>query len=173
MSTPSVMIRPIRRGDAANLQANCFSGNTLEEVRQQIESLLDDLAGGHTLRLVAEVDGTVVGSADLVRETHRLKRHRAEWAGVVVCGPYQGRGIARALLQETLRQAASWGIELLMVGARGGTPAEEVYRHLGFREHSRLPVGLKEVRDGKLLAFDEVMLYVVVPAFEDGPGPAR
>src|SRR5438093_552993 len=81
MSTPSVMIRPVRRGDAADLQANCFSGNTLEEVRQQIESLLDDLAGGHALRLVAEVDGTVVGSADLVRETHRLKRHRAEWAG--------------------------------------------------------------------------------------------
>ena len=172
MSTPSVMIRPVRREDAADLQANCFSGNTLEEVRQQIESFLDDPARGHALRLVAEVGGTVVGSADLVREAHRLKRHRAEWAGVVVCGPYQGRGIARALLRETLSQAASWGIELLTVGVRGGTPAEEVYRRLGFREYSRLPGGLKEVCDGRLLAYDEVMLCVVVPAFADRPGPA-
>jgi GNAT superfamily N-acetyltransferase len=167
------MIRRVRREDAADLQANCFSGNTLEEVRQQVETLLNEPALRHALRLVAEVDGSVVGSADLVRETHRLKRHRAEWAGVVVCGSHQGRGIARALLQETLRQAASWGIELLTVGVRGGTPAEEVYRRLGFREYSRLPGGLKEECDGKLLAFDEVMLYMVVPAFGDAPEPAR
>ena len=86
-----------------------------------------DFSRGHSLHLVAEVDGTVVGSANLARETHRLTRHRATWGGVVVCGHYQGRGIARALLQETLAQASSWGIELLTVGVRGGTPAEEVY----------------------------------------------
>ena len=163
MSTPSVIIRPVRREDAADLQVNCFSRNTLEEVQQQIEGLLSDFTRGHALRLVAEVAGTVVGNTDLIRETHRLKRHCAGWGGVVVCGPYQGRGIARALLQETLAQAAAWGIELLTVGVRGGTPAEEVYRRLGFREYARLPGGLKEARDGKLLVFDEVMLYMPIP----------
>ncbi|MFL5698294.1 MAG: GNAT family N-acetyltransferase [Ktedonobacteraceae bacterium] len=173
MSTPSVTIRPVHREDAADLQANCFSRNTLEEVQQQIESLLDDFARGQAMRLVAEVDGSVIGNADLIRETHRLKRHCAGWAGVVVCGPYQGHGIARALLTETLPQAASWNIELLTVGVRGGTPAEEVYRRLGFRQYARLPGGLKEARDNQLFVFDEVMLYMPVTATASRPGPAH
>lgn len=164
MPTPSVIIRPVRREDAADLQTNCFSRNTLTEVRQQIESNLTSMAEDQWFHLVAEVDGTVVGSAELKRETHRLLRHRAEWTGVVVSGQYQKRGLARALLQETLVQAATWGIELLTVGVRGGTPAEEVYHHLGFQEYARLPGGFKEVRDGELLVFDEVMLYILVPA---------
>lgn len=173
MSTPSVTIRPVRREDAADLQANCFSRNTLEEVQQQIENLLDDFTRCQALRLVAEVEGTVAGNADLIRETHRMKRHCAEWAGVVVGGPYQGRGIARALLTETLVQAATWGIELLTVGVRGGTAAEGVYRRLGFREYARLPGGLKEAREGQLLVFDEVMLYMPVPATATRPSPAH
>jgi len=164
MPTSSVIIRPVRREDAADLQANCFSRNTLEDVQQQIEGSLAGMANGQWLHLVAEVDGIVVGSAELRRETHRLLRHRAEWTGVVVCGPYQGRGIAHTLLQETLAQAATWGIELLTVGVRGGTPAEEVYHRLGFREYAGLPGGFKEVGDGELLVFDDVSLYLPVPA---------
>ncbi len=164
MSTSSVLIRPVHREDAADLQANCFSRNTLSEVQQQIENSLANMAHDLWLHLVAEVEGIVVGSAELKRETQRLRRHRAEWTGVVVCGWYQRRGIARALLMETLAQAAAWGIELLTVGVRGGTPAEEVYHRLGFREYARLPNGFKEVRDGQLLVFDDVALYLPVPA---------
>jgi hypothetical protein len=40
MSTSSVMICPVRREDAADLQTNCFSRNTLEEVQQHIEGSL-------------------------------------------------------------------------------------------------------------------------------------
>jgi ribosomal protein S18 acetylase RimI-like enzyme len=167
MPSISVAIRPVRREDAADLQANCFSRNTVEELRRQIDSLLDAFRRGQALRLVADAGGTVVGSADLTRETHRMMQHRADWGGVVVSGDYQGRGIARALLQETLTLAAAWGIELLTVGVRGGTPAEEVYRRLGFQEYARLPGGLKEERDGKVLVFDEAMLYIPVAKHAD------
>ena len=109
---------------------------------------------------------------ELKRETHHLLSHRAEWTGVVVCGQYQGRGIAGALLTETPAQAATWGIELLTVWVCGGTPAEEVYHRLGFCEYARLPGGFKEVRDGELLTFDDVSLYLPVPALADRPGPA-
>jgi hypothetical protein len=48
MSTPSIIIRPVRREDTWDLQANCFSRNTLEEVRRQIEGLLPGiLRPGH------------------------------------------------------------------------------------------------------------------------------
>jgi GNAT superfamily N-acetyltransferase len=171
MSTPSVIIRPVRREDATDLQINCFSQNRLIEVQQQIEGLLADFARGQALRLVAEVDGSVFGSADLLHETHRLKRHRATWGGVVVCGNFQGIGIARALLQETLTQAATWDIKLLTVGVRGGTSAEGVYRRLGFLEYARLPAGFKEEREGSLLVCDDVCHYLPVPALADRPRP--
>lgn len=167
MARSSVLIRRVRREDAPDLQANCFSRNRLDDVQQQIERSLAGMAENRWLHLVAEVDGTVVGSAELRRETHRLLSHPAEWTGVVVCGLYQGRGIARALLTKTLAQAASWGIEIVTVGVRGGTPAEEVYQHLGFREYARLPGGFKEVRDGEVLMFDEVSLYLLAPAPTD------
>ncbi len=38
-ATSSVIIRPVRGEDTADLQANCFSRNTLEEVQQQKEKL--------------------------------------------------------------------------------------------------------------------------------------
>src|SRR5215469_4970549 len=62
MTTFSVLIRPVRREDASDLQTNCFSRNTLEEVQQQIESSLAGMANGQGVHLVAEVDGMVVGS---------------------------------------------------------------------------------------------------------------
>lgn len=171
MSLPSVIIRLVRREDAVDLQTNCFSRNTLEEVQQQIEESLASMADGQWLHLVAQVDAMVVGSAELKRETHRLLSHRAEWTGVVVCGFYQGRGLARALLQKTLEEATTRGIELLTVGVRGGTPAESVYHHLGFQEYARLPGGFKEIRGGKLLVFDDVRLYLPVPALASGAFP--
>jgi GNAT superfamily N-acetyltransferase len=169
--SPPIIIRRVRREDAADLQANCFSRNHLSEVQQQIEGSLAGMAENRWLHLVAEVDGTVVGSAELKRETHRLLSHRAEWTGVVVCGLYQGRGIARALLQKTLEEATTWGIELLTVGVRGGTPAESVYHRLGFREYARLPGGFKEVRDGELMVFDEVSLYLPVSSSRSSFSP--
>ena len=164
MACSSVLIRRVRREDAPDLQTYCFSRNQLDDVQQQIERSLAGMAENRWLHLVAEVDGIVVGSAELKHETHRLLSHRAEWTGVVVCSLYRGRGIARALLTKTLAQAALWSIEIVTVGVRGGTLAEEVYRRLGFREYARLPGGFKEVRDGEVLIFDEVGLYLLVHA---------
>jgi hypothetical protein len=53
------------------------------------------------------------------------------------------------------------GVEILEIGVRGGTPAEEVYRRLGFAEYARLPGGIKEPWDGGGV-FDEVLLYLPV-----------
>lgn len=56
MSSPSVVIRRVRREDATDLQENCFSRNTLIEVQQQIEGSLAGMADGQWLHLMAEVD---------------------------------------------------------------------------------------------------------------------
>ena len=158
MTNEMITIRPVEREDAADLQENCLSMNTLEEVKERVENSIQMSEDGSGVRFVAEVDGLVVGTVMLSRQTHPFYAHRAKVDDVVVCGYYQRRGIARRLIAECGTHAASMGVEILEVGVRGGTPAEEVYRRLGFIEYARLPQGIKEPWDGGGV-FDEVLLY--------------
>jgi ribosomal protein S18 acetylase RimI-like enzyme len=161
MNGDTIAIRPVERGDVADLQENCFSMNTLEEVEERVEKTIQMSEEGSGARLVAEVDGKVVGTVMLSRRAHPLYAHRAEVDDVVVHGDYQRRGIARRLIAECRARAESMGVEIFEIGVRGGTPAEEVYRRLGFIEYARLPGGIKEPGDGGNV-FDEVLFYLLV-----------
>lgn len=164
-----VTIRLVKIEDAADLHQNCFPAvPTVEAVREGIEEDLGAFADGLRVPLVAEVDGSVVGTATLLRESHRLKRHRAEVGGVVVAGRYQGRGIGRRLIDELRSRAAAMGVEILEISWRGGTRAEELYRRLGFVEYGRLPSGLKEP-SGQ--AFDHVLFYMPIGPTADAAVP--
>ncbi len=158
MSSGQVTIRLVQETDAAQLRQNCFPLNTLEETQAQIATNLRTFAEGEVVPLVAEVHGEVVGAVTLQRNPHRLRRHRAELGGLVVHSPYQGQGIARRLVDECRQRARAMGIDILELSCRGGEPAEEVYRRLGFREYGRLPRGLVETR-GRRPEFDEVYFY--------------
>jgi GNAT superfamily N-acetyltransferase len=84
---------------------------------------------------------------------------------MVVCDQYQRRGIARRLVASLRDHAAQWGVEILETSVRGGTPAEEVYRRVGFQEYGRLPRGLAEPWGAKQV-FDEV--YFAMPVMSRG-----
>lgn len=119
------------------------------------------------VHLVAEVDGVVVGTGGLVRRTHPLYAHRGELVSLVVHPDHQRRGIARRIVAELCRYAAEFGLSILEVGCRGGTPAEAVYRRLGFVECGRLPGGIVEPW-GEQRAYDEVSFYIAIqPARDD------
>ena len=160
MRTLNVTFRLITPEDAEQLQANCMPRATVEGIRQWIPEDLRAHAAGEKVPLVAIVDGEVRGTATLVRHPHHLRRHIADITGVVVDHRYWRRGIARGLFAELSAHAAAMGIELLATSCRGGTPAETVYRRLGFTEYGRLPRGMKEA-SGKV--FDEVFLYRTLP----------
>jgi len=156
-----IIIRLVQPSDAAMLHDNCFVMNTLEEVEERIKSNLESYAAGEMIHLVAEVDGVVVGNALLLRNKFGLFRHRAELCDMVVASEYQGRGIARRLI-ETLRvHAAQMGIRIFETSVRGGTAAEEVYRKVGFQEYGRLPGGLMEPW-GEQLVYDLVLSWMPV-----------
>ena len=158
---PTVLIRPVRPADAAQLREHCFSANTLAEVEARIADAIEGHAAGTQILLVAEVDGTVVGTGTLTRRTHPLHAHRGELSSLVVHPHYQGRGIARRIVEAIREHAASLGVELLEVSCRGGTPAEPIYPRLGFVEYGRLPCGIVEPY-GERHAYDEVFLYMPV-----------
>jgi len=154
----AVTVRPVQLSDAADVQDNCFTMNTLEEVQSHIRANLQASEEEKGLQLVAEVDGKAVGTVILTRNSHPLFTHRAELGSLVVHGDYQRRGIARRLVEESRSYAQSMGIEILEISCRAGTPAEQVYPRLGFIEYGRLPQGIKEPW-GDHNAFDIVYFY--------------
>jgi ribosomal protein S18 acetylase RimI-like enzyme len=161
----NITVRPVEREDAADLLENCFSMSTLAGVQERIENTIQMLEEGTGVRFVAEVDGIVVGTVMLKRNSHPLYAHRAELYDVVVCGYYQRRGIARRLIAECRARAESMRVEILEIGVRGGTVAEEVYRRPGFIEYARLPRGIKGPwGDGNV--FDEMLFYQPVERAE-------
>src|SRR5438067_816866 len=99
MQNGNVIIRPVEQIDACQLRQNCFPMNTLEEMESLIAANIRAFAEDTTVMLVAETDGKIVGSITLQRRLHRLCKHRAEVGGLVIHSPYQGRGIARWLIE--------------------------------------------------------------------------
>jgi GNAT superfamily N-acetyltransferase len=159
--TSIVIVRPVGPKDAVQLRENCFSANTLAEVEADIAERIQGLERGTLVHLVAEVAGIVVGTGILAKNEHLFRVHRGKVGSLVVHPDYQGRGIARRIVQEMHGYAASMGIEFLEIGCRGGTPAEKVYPRLGFIECGRFPRGLIEPW-GEHLVFDEVLFYMPV-----------
>ena len=162
MSDHEIIIRPVRPEDAKDLRENCFSANTLAEVQERIAESLQGAKEETQVLFVAEAGGTVVGTGTFVRNTSPLYAHRAEVGGLVVHPDYQRQGIARRLVAQIAEIAASMGLEMLEIGCRGGTPAEEVYRRLGFIEWGRLPRGLAEPW-GEHKVYDIVRFYMPLP----------
>jgi GNAT superfamily N-acetyltransferase len=157
----NIIIRPVRPEDAEQLRENVFSANTLQEVKERIADSIMAAEKETQVLLVAEVDGVVVGTGTFVRQTHPFYAHRAEVGGLVVHPHYQRRGIARRIVEQIKEHAASMGLEILEVSCRGGTPAEEVYRRLGFVEWGRLPRGIVEPRDEPKV-YDQVHFYMPI-----------
>ena len=161
MSDREFIIRPVRPEDAEDLRENCFSANTLAEVQERVAESIQAAEEGTKVLLVAEVEGTVVGTGAFVRNTHPLYAHRAEVGSLVIHPDYQRRGIARRIVERIAETAALMGLEILEISVRGGTPAEEVYRRLGFIEWGRLPRGLVEPW-GEHKVYDSVHFYMPI-----------
>lgn len=160
-SQNQLTIRPVTMSDGAQLQANCFSAVSVEQVQDAIRATLAAAVDGKELQLVAEIGGLVIGAATLIREAHRLRAHRAGVFGLVVHPAYQQQGVARQLVDALALHGQALGIEVLEISCRGGTDAEQVYPRLGFTEYGRLPQGLLETGE-EPVSFDEVYFYRAV-----------
>jgi len=79
-------------------------------------------------------DGALVGMAGLHRERHRKLAHKGVLWGVYVKPAFRRRGLARRLLEEALRYAASMpGLRQVNLGANAASPAAlALYEALGF-----------------------------------------
>ncbi len=91
-------------------------------------------AGQADLRIVAEIDGQVAGSAGL-HPAVQLRRRHVAMLGISVASPWQGQGVGRALMQALCDYADNWGqvlrIELTVFA--DNLRAIALYERFGFR----------------------------------------
>ena len=135
----AIEIRAASLGDAEELTRNCFPRNTVQQTLTNLQEMIQLKDRGEGMWLVASVNGEVVGTVTLARDNHRLCRHRVSMGGFVINPSAQGTGLARRLVEAAADWARSLGCEILEIGCRGGTHAENAYKGLGFVEWGRLP----------------------------------
>lgn len=87
----------------------------------------------------AEDEGRIAGSVQLAPCLKDNGRHRAEIQKLFVLTSHRGRGIASRLMQAAEAHAQALGCSLLVLDTLAGTPAESVYRHLGWQKAGEIP----------------------------------
>jgi GNAT superfamily N-acetyltransferase len=124
---------------AGGASINFVAGVTHEEAAAWWRNREDDVASGITSPYVASIDGRIVGSALLTRSTKANSPHRAEIEKVIVHHDARRRGIASALMGALEDRARSDGRWLLILDTIADSPADALYRSLGWHETGIVP----------------------------------
>jgi ribosomal protein S18 acetylase RimI-like enzyme len=94
--------------------------------------------------LVAEREGSIVGTVQLHAAESANGAHRGEVAKLLVHPAWRRQGIARELMARLEAEAKAAGKTLLVLDTREGDPSNGLYRSLGFQEGGRIPGWAKD-----------------------------
>jgi ribosomal protein S18 acetylase RimI-like enzyme len=140
-----VVIRKASSKDATSLHKNLFQGRMLSKVRDFLLKDLEMMDKGDMIRLVAEVNGEVVGNIQIYfKFDHPLFHHTAEMHTVRVFENYRRIGVATKMIESALMLSKQKNIEIMTVWVDGNNiPATHLYHRAGFTEYGRLKNGIK------------------------------
>lgn len=146
------IIRPIRLEDAADWHASRTTPGVIWGTMQLPTLSLDDVraqcaATPTDYKLVAELDGRVVGSVSLHSSPSPRRRHEAG-LGIAIHDDFQGRGLGRRLMEAALDLADNWlMLERVELGVYADNArAIHLYESLGFEMEGKSPA--YAMRDG-------------------------
>jgi GNAT superfamily N-acetyltransferase len=89
--------------------------------------------------IVAELDGAVVG-AYLLKPNHPGRAAHIANAGFAVAREARGRGIGRALVEDSIERGKAAGFDAIQFNlVFESNPARQLYEKLGWKEIGRLP----------------------------------
>lgn len=103
------------------------------------EGVVEKIAQGASILLVAFLDGEPVGSVQLTPETKPNQPHRADVQKLLVAPRSRNRGIARALMVALEETAEARGRTLLCLDTATGSAAERLYEKLGWQRLGVVP----------------------------------
>jgi len=102
------------------------------------ETVAPPHAVGCRIVLLANLEGELVGTAQLDLDGMPSKRHHAEVSKVLVDPRFRRTGVGRALMAEIERRAIEAGRWLITLDTAGDA-AEALYRSLGYRLAGTIP----------------------------------
>jgi ribosomal protein S18 acetylase RimI-like enzyme len=123
----AVSLRPLRQDEIGTL-ARAIDDELTEA---QVENRWREQELGYRELLVAEVDGSIVGTvsiSDSIRPKNSLHLFALE-----VAPNMRGRGIGGAIVQSILAEARERGRARVYLEVRVDNPARRLYHRLGFR----------------------------------------
>jgi GNAT superfamily N-acetyltransferase len=97
------------------------------------------VAAGTCALLIAELDGSLVGTVQIVMAAAENQPHRADLAKMLVHRKARRHGIGRALILTAEDLARSLGKTLLVLDTVTGGDAERLYKALGWTVVGRVP----------------------------------
>jgi GNAT superfamily N-acetyltransferase len=123
-----VSLRPVRASDGTSLCQRCFPDQRTEDVLYYLDWCLKQARRGRMVRLVAEVDGQVVGQGELA-----IHRRQGEIGSLIVSPSHRRQGIGRALLRALIDAARERDLARVEIAASREAPWTEAwYEREGF-----------------------------------------
>jgi GNAT superfamily N-acetyltransferase len=154
-ASDQVEVRRLDPGEArerldalAAVLADCVAGGAsvgyLEpfsqaDAREVYESYVRDAEEGRRIILGAFLDGSLVGTAQLVLGLPPNQPHRADVARVLVHRSARRRGIAQRLMEHLEHEARAEGKTLLVLDAVTGGDAARLYERMGWTTVGVIP----------------------------------
>lgn len=102
--------------------------------------------------LAARLEGRIVGTVSLAPAPQPNQPHRADVAKLLVHPDARQRGVARALMLDLERRAREMGRTLLTLDTETDSPAEALYRSLGYVKFGVVPGFALDARDKRAVA---------------------
>jgi GNAT superfamily N-acetyltransferase len=125
------------------------------EARAYWEGIVTDVAVKKAVLFAAFEDEKLVGSVQLCLPAMPNARHRASVEKLMVLREYRKQGVGRALMEDLEGHARELGRTLLILDARRGDVAEQVYEALGYRRAGKIP----RYARGHNGALEETVIY--------------
>ncbi len=107
-----------------------------------------EVDAGRRVLLAAFADGELVGTVQVILALMPNQPHRGEIAKLQVRPAARGRGVAQRLMEHAEAEARAAGKTLLVLDTVTGSPADRLYRRLGWTELGTVP-GFALYPDGR------------------------
>ncbi|WP_139785670.1 GNAT family N-acetyltransferase [Cytobacillus gottheilii] len=170
MQLTEIIIRPLQKQDglqykehrleALKQHPEAFAASYEEEESKSVHSFEERLSSSNAITFGAFEGDVLTGSVTLFRESKVKMQHKAFIFAMYVTGGQRGKGIAKALINEAIKNARSWeGIEQLYLTVMSENhTAKRLYKSFGFKAYGVEKNALKV--NGAYFDEDHMMLVL-------------
>lgn len=124
---------------AAGASVGYMDPFSLDDARAAFEGFVADAERGGRVIVGAFLDGELVGAVHVVLALPPNQPHRGEIAKLQVHPAARNRGIAQLLMEAAEAEARAEGKTLLVLDTVAGSPADRLYRRLGWTPFGTVP----------------------------------